>query len=63
MPRLMGSMTDAKEWGRKYQPFFPNNELFSSLDKEEDTQPEVVVNAKMEVYYSILEDKIKQQRK
>jgi hypothetical protein len=27
----MGSIAKAKEWGRKYQPFFLNNELFSSL--------------------------------
>jgi hypothetical protein len=59
----MESMADAKAWGRKYQPFFPNNELFSSLLREEETQPEVKVNAKLEVYFSMLEDKIKQQRK
>jgi len=60
---LMGSMAAAKEWARKYQHFYPNNELFPSLIGEQDTQAEVVVNAKLEVYSRMLDAKVRKERR
>ena len=58
----LGSMLDAKAWARKYQYLFPDNELFPSLEGEEENQLELVVDAKLAAYQRMLDAKIKRLR-
>jgi hypothetical protein len=55
----MGSFAAAKEWARKYQHLYPENELFAALGHEELLQPEVIVFAKLGAYERMLEEKTK----
>lgn len=58
----MGSFVLAKEWVRKYQHLYPENELFSALDHEEELQPEVVVDSKLAAYERMLDAKARRVR-
>jgi hypothetical protein len=51
----MGGFALAKEWVRKYQHLYPENELFAAIDHEEELQPEVVVDSKLAEYERMLD--------
>ena len=53
----MGSFAAAKVWVRKYQQFYPENELFTAIEHEEELQLEVVVDAKLAAYARMLDAK------
>jgi len=58
----MGTMAPAYEWVKKYRHLFPDNELFPSLLREEEIQPAIVVEAKLQAYEGMLDQKIKRLR-
>lgn len=57
MTEFKGIMTRAKEWAKKSQQLFPDNELFPAMLEEEDEQPEVESFAKLGAYHKMLEAK------
>lgn len=61
MPR-MGSMAPAYQWVKKYRHLFPDNELFPTILREEETQLAVVVDAKLQAYEGMLDQKLKRLR-
>ena len=58
----MGTMAPAHEWVKKYRHLFPDNELFPSILREEEIQPAIVVEAKLQAYEGMLDQKIKRLR-
>ena len=58
----MGSMTLAYEWVKKYRHLFTDNELFPTILNEEEIQPAITVDAKLQAYEGMLDQKLRHLR-